>query len=137
MLILSPKYRDVMIAHGRKGLPYETCGLFAGESRGEEKIVREVYCLTNIDKSAEHFSIAPEEQFRVIADVRKKGWILLGNFHSHPETPARPSAEDIRLAFDPALSYVIISFEKETPVVKSFLVHQGQAKEEKILLTEV
>jgi proteasome lid subunit RPN8/RPN11 len=137
MLILSPKHRESMIAHGRQGLPHEACGLFAGEIRTEEKIVREVYCLTNIDKSAEHFSIAPEDQFKVIADIRKKGWVLLGNFHTHPETPARPSAEDVRLAFDPALSYVIISFQEEAPAIKSFLVRQGQAEEEKILLTEV
>jgi proteasome lid subunit RPN8/RPN11 len=137
MLILSPKHRDTMIAHGRKGLPHEACGIFAGENQGEKKIVREVYCLTNIDKSAEHFSIAPEEQFKVIADIRKKGLVLLGNFHTHPETPARPSAEDVRLAFDPALSYVIISFEEETPVLRSFTVHQGQAKEEKVFSTEV
>jgi proteasome lid subunit RPN8/RPN11 len=137
MLILSPKHRDAMITHGGQGLPHEACGLFAGECRGEEKIVREVYCLTNIDKSAEHFSIAPEEQFKVIADIRKNGWVLLGNFHTHPETPARPSAEDVRLAFDPALSYVIISFQEEAPVVKSFLVSQGAAREEPVRVTEV
>jgi len=39
----------------------------------KKSIVREVYCLTNIDKSAEHFSMAPEEQFKAIADIRKKG----------------------------------------------------------------
>jgi proteasome lid subunit RPN8/RPN11 len=137
MLILSPEHREAMIAHGRQGLPHEACGLFAGELLEERKIVREVYCLTNTDKSAEHFSMAPEEQFRVIADIRKKGWVLLGNFHTHPETPARPSAEDIRLAFDPALSYIIISFQEEAPVLKSFLIRGGQSEEEQILLTEV
>jgi proteasome lid subunit RPN8/RPN11 len=74
--------------------------------------------------------MAPEDQFKVISEIRKKGWILLGNFHSHPATPSRPSAEDIRLAFDPSLSYVIISLQDTQPVLKSFRIRQGIAEEE-------
>jgi proteasome lid subunit RPN8/RPN11 len=124
-----------MIAHGRQGLPHEACGLFAGDA--EKKIVREVYCLTNTDKSAEHFSMSPEEQFAVIADIRKKGLTLLGNFHTHPETPARPSEEDIRLAFDPSLRYIIVSFKDEEPVLKNFLIRKGQVEEEAVSPIEV
>jgi thiamine biosynthesis protein ThiS len=132
MLILPPEHREAMILHGRQGLPNESCGLIAGEVRGEEKTVRAVYGLTNTDRSAEHFSMDPTEQFRVIKDIRNRGWVLLGNFHSHPATPARPSAEDIRLAFDPSLCYVIISFQRDPPELKSFLIRQGQAEEEAI-----
>jgi proteasome lid subunit RPN8/RPN11 len=131
MLILSPEQQKVMIAHGTQGLPHEACGLFAGDE--QKRIVHKVYCLTNTDKSAEHFSMAPEEQFKVIADIRKNGWVLLGNFHTHPQTPSRPSAEDIRLAFDSSLSYVIISFMDQEPVLKSFLIQQGQVQEEQVL----
>jgi proteasome lid subunit RPN8/RPN11 len=132
VLILLPEHREAMILHSRQGLPNESCGLVAGEIEGEEKTVRAVYGLTNTDKSAKHFSMSPEEQFRAIKDMRNKGWVLLGNFHSHPATPARPSPEDIRLAFDPSLSYVIISFQEDPPVIKSFLIRKGQAAEEPI-----
>jgi proteasome lid subunit RPN8/RPN11 len=130
MLILAPEFRAKITAHARSGLPNEACGLLAGELSGEKKIVRGIYCLKNIDQSPEHFSMAPEDQFRVIAEIRKKGWALLGNFHSHPATPARPSEEDIRLAFDPSLSYIIISLENSEPVVKSFRIRQGIAEDE-------
>jgi proteasome lid subunit RPN8/RPN11 len=132
MLILPPEHRDAMILHGRGGLPHEACGLMAGEVRGEEKTVMAVYGLTNTDKSAEHFSMDPGEQFKAAKDMRSRGLVLLGNFHSHPATAARPSLEDIRLAFDPSLSYVIISFQNEGPELKSFLIRQGQAVEEEI-----
>jgi proteasome lid subunit RPN8/RPN11 len=132
MLILLPEHREAMILHSRQGLPNESCGLIAGEARGEEKTVKAVYCLTNTDKSAEHFSMSPEEQFKAIKDIRNRGWTLLGNFHSHPATPARPSPEDIRLAFDPSLSYVIISLQEDPPLVKSFLIRRGQAEEERV-----
>jgi proteasome lid subunit RPN8/RPN11 len=132
MLILPPEHREAMILHGRRGLPHESCGLIAGEAQGEEKTVTAVYALTNTDQSAEHFSMDPAEQFRAIKDIRNRGWVLLGNFHSHPASPARPSAEDIRLAFDPSLSYVIISLQQEPPELKSFFVREGQAVEEPI-----
>ena len=45
--------------------------------------------------------------------MRSHGWQLLGNFHSHPETPARPSEEDKRLVFDTSLSYLILSLAAE------------------------
>jgi proteasome lid subunit RPN8/RPN11 len=134
MLKLSPRDYETLLAHARAALPNEGCGLLAGENAGADKIVRKVYCLENTDKSPEHFSMAPEEQFKAVAEMRKNGWTLLGNFHSHPATPARPSAEDIRLAFDPALSYVILSLEAEEPVIKSYSIRKGIAEEEALEL---
>ncbi|MDR1933911.1 MAG: M67 family metallopeptidase [Spirochaetales bacterium] len=132
MLSLSPELYGIMLDHARAGLPNEACGLFAGEILGDEKIIKAVYCLKNTDQSMEHFSMAPEDQFRAVADIRKKGLALLGNFHSHPSTPARPSEEDIRLAFDPALSYLIISLKDAEPVLKSFLIRGKLAAEEPV-----
>ncbi|MDR1031197.1 MAG: M67 family metallopeptidase [Treponema sp.] len=132
MVKLSQEQQAAMVAHARTGLPNEACGLFAGEVQGDEKKVKKVYCLNNLDQSPEHFSMAPEEQFKAVADIRKNGLILLGNFHSHPASPARPSEEDIRLAFDPALSYVIISLQAGEPVLKSFLIRQGVVSEEAV-----
>ncbi|GHV68351.1 Mov34/MPN/PAD-1 family protein [Spirochaetia bacterium] len=130
MLKISAAQKAAIITLARAALPNEACGLLAGEIHGEEKIVRRIYGLKNIDESPEHFSMDPEEQFRVIADIRKKGLSLLGNFHSHPLTPARPSEEDIRLAFDPSLSYVIVSLQDRLPEIKSFTILQGTAWEE-------
>jgi proteasome lid subunit RPN8/RPN11 len=136
MLNLGAEFFGQMTAHARLGLPNESCGLFAGiinkTTDGEEKIVKAVYCLRNIDKSPEHFSMAPEDQLRVISDIRKKGLTLLGNFHSHPATSAQPSEEDIRLAFDPSLSYIIISFQDAEPVLKSFNICNDAATEEPV-----
>jgi proteasome lid subunit RPN8/RPN11 len=132
MLILAQEFYESMLAHARSALPNEACGLLGGEQTGDEKTVRAVYCLNNTDESPEHFSMAPEDQFRVIRELRKKGLLLLGNFHSHPATPARPSEEDIRLAFDPSLSYVILSLKDAEPALKSFRVRGGKAEEEPV-----
>ncbi|GHV06539.1 Mov34/MPN/PAD-1 family protein [Spirochaetia bacterium] len=136
MLNLGPEFFAQMTAHARSGLPNESCGLFAGTidktTDGEEKTVTAIYCLKNTDESPEHFSMAPEDQFNAIKDIRKQGLSLLGNFHSHPATPARPSEEDIRLAFDPSLSYIIISLKDAEPVLKSFSIRGGVATEEPV-----
>ena len=131
MLIIEKAHYDDMLAHAAVGLPNEACGLFAGEAEGDDTVVRKVYRLSNIDQSPEHFSMDAKEQFAAFKDARGNGWRILGNFHSHPATPARPSAEDIRLAFDPGMSYIIVSMiDPAHPVLKSFHIENGAASEE-------
>ena len=74
----------------------------------------------------------PGEQFAAIKDMRSRNLKLAAVYHSHPETPARPSQEDIRLAFDPLISYVIVSLAQPDPNVKSFKIREGNVKHEEI-----
>jgi Predicted metal-dependent protease of the PAD1/JAB1 superfamily len=128
MLTIPQHIIDEIIAHARQELPNEACGYLAGN----ENEVKQAYALTNIDHSPEHFSFDPAEQFRTVKAARKAGLEILANFHSHPETPARPSVEDIKLAYDPEISYVIISFAGEAPDVKSFKIRNGEVEKEEI-----
>ena len=51
-------------------------------------------------------------------------------YHSHPASSARPSAEDIRLAFTPDVIYVIVSLQDaNVPVAKGFLINNGNVTE--------
>jgi len=119
---------DELFDHARTGLPEEVCGYLAGNARQVVKHFR----LTNIDHSNEHFSFDPKEQFQVVREARKLGLEILANYHSHPETPARPSPEDIRLAYDPNISYVIVSLATEVPDIKSFRIQNGEVEKEEI-----
>lgn len=107
---------DAIIKQAYNELPNETCGLLSGI----ENTVQTHYPMTNIDHSPEHFSFDPKEQFQVLKESRKVGQKIIANFHSHPESPARPSEEDIRLANDPNIIYIIISLAEETPDIKAF-----------------
>jgi len=113
---------DAMTAFAREGLPNEACGLIAGKAEEDTKTVEKVYFLNNTDGSAEHFSIDPKEQLAAVRNMRELGLVPLGNFHSHPSTPARLSEEDIRLAYDPKASYLVLSLAEELPVIKAFEV---------------
>ena len=118
---------DRIVGHAKAGLPNESCGLIAGTVRGGVKTVEKVYLLSNPDQSPEHFSVDPREQLAAVREMRALGLSPLGNFHSHPSTPAGPSREDIRLARDPKASYLILSLAGDTPVLKSFGVAGGKA----------
>ena len=112
---------DEIVKQAKAELPNEACGLLAG--KGIDAQWR--FALTNADASPEHFSFLPAEQFQVLRSARAEGLDILANYHSHPATPARPSQEDIRLAFDPNILYVIVSLADITPVVKAYRIISG------------
>jgi len=134
MITIRIKQQDYqsIVTHAQNGLPNEACGLLAGKTDGDVKIVEKVYLLSNPDNSPEHFSIEPKEQLAAIKDMRANGLVPLGNFHSHPSTPARPSEEDIRLSYDPKASYLILSLAEEPPVLKAFGVVSGEVSRQAV-----
>lgn len=114
---------EKILKHAKEGLPNEACGLVAGVEEEEHILIKEVYLLTNIDESNEHFSMDPKEQLAAIKDMRLKGLKPLGNWHSHPESPSRPSEEDKRLAHDSNAFYFILSLmEQDRPVLNGFCI---------------
>lgn len=132
MLQIKKSDYEKILAHATKELPNEACGLIAGVLENEVKVVKEVYLLTNIDQSNEHFTLDPKEQLAAIKDMRAKGYQQFGNWHSHPESPSRPSEEDKRLAHDSKADYLILSLmDRENPVLNAFLVkdHTEVSKE--------
>lgn len=125
-------YHD-MLTHAREGFPLEVCGILGGTG----DTVTANYRMTNTDASNEHFMMDPKEQFAVVKDLRAKGLSMLAIYHSHPETPARPSEEDIRLALTPEVSYLIISLaDAENPDIRSFKINAGKVQTELILIGE-
>lgn len=124
---------DKIVEHAEKELPNEACGLIAGKIEGETKLVEKVYFLTNIDHSNEHFSLDPKEQFAAVKDMRANGLVPLGNWHSHPESPSRPSDEDKRLAYDSTASYMILSLmDRTAPVLNSFKITGTNSEKEQL-----
>ena len=87
--------------------PIEACGILAGINSRVERL----YKMTNADVSSDHFTMKPKEQFAVVKDIRTSGLEMLAIYHSHLKTPARPSAEDIRLALTPGVIYIIVSLQ--------------------------
>ncbi|MDR3194420.1 MAG: M67 family metallopeptidase [Tannerella sp.] len=119
---------DAIFRQAAEELPDEACGLLAGV----DGVVKKSFPLENTDHSPEHFSFDPREQFRVLKEARAEGLKIIANYHSHPSTPARPSDEDIRLAFDPHIAYLIASLAGANPVIKAFAKTDDGMKEVEI-----
>ena len=122
MAIIRMKYTllDEIARYATGHLPEEACGLIAGREDEDGRLIEKVYYLTNVDHAEDHFTLDPKEQLSK----------PLGNWHSHPSSPSRPSQEDIKLAFDSNASYMIISFMAENPVLNSYHIEKGQVEKE-------
>lgn len=123
MITLKKSDYEKILSHATKCLPEEACGLIAGKEIDGVKHIEEVYLLENTDHSNEHFNISPQDQLKAIKDMRSKGLVPLGNWHSHPESPSRPSEEDKRLFFDSKARYLILSLmNRDKPDLNAFIV---------------
>ena len=131
MLTIPKSIVEEIYAQAKAEAPLEACGYLGGK----DGVVSVRYPLYNIDQSTEHFSFDPKDQFKVVKEARAAGVDLIAVYHSHPETPARPSEEDIKLAYDPNISYVIASLAGENEDIKSFHIKSGTAEKEELEIT--
>lgn len=111
--------------HALQVSPVEACGYLTGQNN----TVHEHFEMTNVDQSEDHYTLDPEEQFSILKKARQKGHKILAVYHSHPKTPARPSEEDIKLAYDPSIIYMIISLKDGTKTMNAY-----QIKNQKVTL---
>lgn len=120
---------ESMIDASREAYPLEACGILGGDGNG----VTRFYSLTNADASGEHYTMLPEEQFAVVKELRTDGMVMSVIWHSHPETPARMSEEDMALAYTPGVAYVIVSLsDLSDPDIQAYRVSDGRSQQLKI-----
>ena len=118
-----------MIEHARREWPLECCGILSGR----EKTVQKAFELQNAEESSVRYSTPPQEQLKVFEEMEKECMEMIAVYHSHPHTIAFPSETDVRLAFYPDVTSIIISLkEEESPMVKAF-----QIAKEAIYLEEI
>ena len=111
MISISDSLLTQIREHGVRDYPYECCGLLLGCFEAEAKIVTETYPISNArEESAKRnrFLIEPEELMRGERYARSKSLEVVGFYHSHPDSPARPSQYDLEHAW-PTYSYIIVS----------------------------
>jgi proteasome lid subunit RPN8/RPN11 len=63
----------------------------------------------------------PRDQLRVYNDIDDLDLEVVGYYHSHTHTEARPSPTDIRLASDLAAVYVLVGLQPE-PAVRAWRI---------------
>src|SRR5579863_9280659 len=114
MLKIGRNEYDALRRHGEETYPHECCGVLLGRMNGDERVVTSSARAgnTRTDSAHNRYNIDPRDQIRIQREARERGEDVIGYYHSHPDHPAKASANDLEEAHWPGLSYVITSVEK-------------------------
>jgi [CysO sulfur-carrier protein]-S-L-cysteine hydrolase len=117
---------DEIVAHARDELPNECCGLIAAENGRAVKLFR----TSNAEASPVRYGLDPREQYQIMMEIERSGWILGAIYHSHTRSPAYPSQTDVNLAFYPGALYLIVSLQDaDRPELRAYRIVDGRIDE--------
>jgi len=77
--------------------PNEGGGFLLGEVQGADARISESIAVTNVFAAEEQhhrYAMTPQDWMRLEDEADARGLALLGYYHSHPDSPAIPSAYD-------------------------------------------
>jgi len=145
--------RQELIAHAREGDPDEVCGILAGRDGQVSRVFRvnntadSVSADSGVFRDREsgvasagrkpvHYYMDPRDQLRVYNEVDDLGLDVIGYYHSHTHSEARPSPTDVRLATDLTPYYVLVSLV-EPPTVRAWRITKADPTDETGDLIEI
>jgi proteasome lid subunit RPN8/RPN11 len=152
-LVFPERLQQELVTHARDGNPEEVCGILAGRNDRVERVFKvnntadEVSAERDVfrDRStgapakgrkAVHYYMDPRDQLRVYNEIDALGLDVVGYYHSHTHTEARPSPTDIRLANDLSAYYVLVSLTDQ-PSVRAWRIKKAEPTDESGELLEV
>jgi len=112
-LILPEEIHREILHHGEETYPHECCGFMLGTADDGARRVTEIRRQSNerTDSKENRFLISPGQFRDAERYARTAGLVMVGIYHSHPDSPARPSEYDRDHAW-PWFSYLIVSVNK-------------------------
>ncbi len=115
-----------LLEQARQSPGAEICGLVSRDQDGFKKC----YAIANSATDKKHFfTMEPQAQIAALRDMREQGTTLAAIYHSHPNTPALPSATDIEQHQYPDALYLIISLASGAPALRGFYIRGGEVEE--------
>jgi proteasome lid subunit RPN8/RPN11 len=154
-VIFPTTLRDQLVSHAQAEAPDEVCGILAGRAGRIERVfpVRntadEVAASRGVfrdrasgqpseGRRAVHYYMDPRDQLRVYNEIDDLELDVIGYYHSHTHTEARPSPTDVRLATDLSTYYVLVSLQDaQTPVVRAWRILKTDPMDETGELIEI
>lgn len=112
---------DELIARARHAMPSECCGVLLG-TPGE---ITEAVATRNLADDPNRFLIDPKEHIDARREGRRRGLEIVGFYHSHPHSPAVPSATDLLEASYSGYLYAIVSLSAEPAEVRIYRFDSG------------
>lgn len=119
-VLLPASVKKSMLAHALGSADKEVCGLLGKI----DHCMTHYYPVDNIARDADRtFLMAPQQQLDAMLMMQKRGEILGGIFHTHPNSPAYPSERDLELAAYPDVINFIVSMNDDSMTINSFRYH--------------
>ena len=110
-VVLRAEHLSAIARHGEATYPEECCGILLGNEADGARVIERLVPIDNqwasVDRG-ERFLIGPRDVLGAEREARRSGLDVLGFYHSHPDSPARPSEFDREHAW-PWYTYLIIS----------------------------
>lgn len=154
-LHMSPALRAALVEHAFQGDPDEVCGILAGHGTRVARVcpVRNTADVVTAERGVfrdrssgvatagskpVHYYMDPRDQLRVYSELDDADLDVVGYYHSHTHTEARPSPTDIRLAVDLAAVYLLVGLEdRANPSVRAWRIHKESPEAETGTLEEL
>lgn len=110
MILLASRHASTIAVAAEAAYPKECCGLLVGRGDWRRLVVTRVEPSLNIaaGEANNRFEVDPALRFRLMRALGDGPERIVGHYHSHPDAPARPSATDIAMAFEPDLAWLIV-----------------------------
>lgn len=123
-LVVPDVLLEEVIAHARRELPNECCGLLAGTIDGR---VTTRFAITNDAASPTEYATNPRDLLDAFRAMRHAGTEPLAFYHSHPTSAAVPSATDVaRNTYGESVVHVIVGLASGEPDVRAWwLTEEG------------
>lgn len=112
-IILDQTQKQILTNHAIKNAPAESCALLFGIQDSNTTTVKEVFLTKNIENSPVNFTISNEELLSGYQEAEKKRLDVVGIFHSHPHSDAKPSLTDKKFMTINPVVWVIFSNIKD------------------------
>jgi proteasome lid subunit RPN8/RPN11 len=124
-MTMASSVADAVIAHAKECQPRECCGILLGTTDHITEAVR----AGNLSESPTRFLIDPKAHIEARRMARAQGLQVVGFYHSHPHSPALPSATDLAEAQYPGCVHLIVGFVQGTPEIRIYDYSDGRAAE--------
>jgi proteasome lid subunit RPN8/RPN11 len=103
---------------------------------GTGSFITDLHPLPNgADRPETRYFATPADLFAAMRRIRGANQSLLGIYHSHPRSPAYPSASDVEMAFYPEAVYFIISLEPRIDL-RAFKIESSRIEDVEISIIE-
>ena len=133
MIVIARATAKKLIHIAQEKLPEEACGFIIGNGNRLTTILPINNIATNPERE---FQMEPSEQAAALYHIHTHGYELVTMYHSHPNSPARPSPTDIAKSHRLNIPMLIVSFANKTPELGLWEVGEDEIQRIELVISD-